>query len=190
MKNPRKTPTAEQKEWMKKNNYTEKQMDEFWNENTETNFIIKNLSRSGHSWRDLNLSCVTTLPQRKALDMENKSRKELEEQQKVEKEARMKLEEEYYNEHFGELMVEKIDKGENLTERELSRIQEFEIESETGEHGRWTCSVESILLVCDRHFLLNWEQGLTEMQDNEFYSQPYEVEKKEETITVTRWVKK
>lgn len=35
MKKARKTPTAEQKQWMKENGYTEKQMDAFWQENTE-----------------------------------------------------------------------------------------------------------------------------------------------------------
>jgi hypothetical protein len=39
---------------------------------------------------------------------------------------------------------------------------------------------------------VEWEEGLTENQENEFYNQPYEVEKKtyEKTITVTEWVSK
>ena len=35
----------------------------------------------------------------------------------------------------------------------------------------------------------DWEEGLTELQENEFYDQPYFVEPKEETIVVTRWEK-
>lgn len=39
-------------------------------------------------------------------------------------------------------------------------------------------------------FNIDWERGLTERQENEFYEQPYEVVKEchEETIVVTNWI--
>lgn len=60
MKAPRKTPTKEQKEWMKASGYTEAQMDAFWNDNVDTNPIVRNLNSHGMSWRDMNLSCAHT----------------------------------------------------------------------------------------------------------------------------------
>ena len=90
MNKPRKTPTAEQKQWMKENGYTEKQMDEFWVDNIDTNHIIRSLNNSGMTWRDMNMSCVMKLPTQKERDLEALKKKEEEEQQKAEAEARLK----------------------------------------------------------------------------------------------------
>lgn len=190
MKKARKTPTVEQKQWMKENGYTEKQMDAFWEENIESNPIIRNLSSYGMTWRDMNLSCVSKLPTQKERDLEAKRKKEIEEQQKAEAEAKAKAEREYYREHFEEIMVKKILDGEKLSEKELKAISEYEIDRENGENRRWSRTVTSILEMCGRYFSLEWEEGLTEYQDNEFYNQPYEVVKKtyQKTITVTEWV--
>lgn len=91
-------------------------------------------------------------------------------------------------------MLSKIDSGKKLTEKELSMLPyEFnEVERINGENRRWLRSVTSIIEIGGRYFKLQWEQGLTESQENEFYNQPYEVEKNtyEKTITVTEWVKK
>lgn len=190
MAKARKTPTAEQKQWMKENGYTEKQVDAFWQENIETNFIIRNLHNHGMSWRDMNLSCVSQLPTQKERDLETLRKKEAEAHEKAEAEAKAKAEKEYYHEHFEEIMVKKITDGEKLTEKELSAIRDFEIDREEGENRRWTRTVTSILQMCDRYFALEWEEGLTECQENEFYNQPYEVMKKtyEKTVTITEWV--
>lgn len=191
MNKPRKTPTAEQKQWMKENGYTEKQMDEFWADNIGTNHIIRSLNNIGMTWRDMNMSCVTKLPTQKERDLEALKKKEEEEQQKAEAEARAKAEQEYYNEHFEEIMVKKIDSGEKLTERELSEVvYEYDVETEHGENRRWSRTNTTIVEMMGRFFSIDWEEGLTECQENEFYEQPYEVEKHtyEKTITVTEWV--
>lgn len=91
---------------------------------------------------------------------------------------------------FEMMVVSKIDNREFLTEDILSELIYYEIEEQNIDQGRWTTSVTSILSLCGRYFSFNWERGNTEMQSNEFYCQPFEVKKKEETITVTRWVKK
>jgi hypothetical protein len=104
----------------------------------------------------------------------------------------------YYEDHFEEVMIEKIKNADELTERELSRLAyEYEIEREEGEDRRWSRTITSYVQLKDRFFIVNWEQGLTEMQDNEFYDQPYEVKKKtyekvipEHKVTVTEWVRK
>ena len=95
---------------------------------------------------------------------------------------------------FEKDFLEKYDNGYEFSQRELREIhQNFEgIETEYGENRRWTRTATTIFKVGDRYFALIWEQGLTECQENEFWEQPYEVEKKEyeKTITVTEWIKK
>lgn len=102
----------------------------------------------------------------------------------MQKEEQEKLkaaeEEKYYSEHFEEIMLNKIASDEKLTERELSTLVfENETEREKGDSGRWSQHMTSIVELCGRHFAIDWQRGLTEMQENEFYNQPYEVELKE-----------
>ena len=94
---------------------------------------------------------------------------------------------------FEKRILQKIDNKEELTEDELSHlVYEFDKEKDYGENERWTRSVTTIVELCDRTFAVNWEEGLTEDQPDEFYSQPYEVELREyeKTITVREWVEK
>lgn len=191
MATPRKTPTKEQKQWMKENGYTEYQMDMFWNDCISTNFIIRNLSNSGHTWRDMTLSCVQQLPTQKERDLAIIA--EREKKDKEEKDAAVAEEErkQYYKDHFDEIMIVKIDTGEELTEDELSKlIWDFQIETSEGENGRWTRTNTTIILLCGRYFSIEWEEGLTEYQDNQYLSQPVEVtlHTYEKTITVKEWV--
>ena len=64
-----------------------------------------------------------------------------------------------------------------------------EVDRIYGENRRWTRSVRSIFEVEGRFIALDWEEGLTEQQDDVFYDQPIEVEKHEyeKTIIVTEW---
>ncbi|MEG1567899.1 MAG: hypothetical protein RR347_09475 [Anaerovoracaceae bacterium] len=179
------------KEILKELCLTEQQMDEFWRENYDTNRIVKNLTDHGQTWRDLNGCVVRQLPSQKQKDLETVEKKRIEDEEKLAKGIKEKQDKKYYSEHFEEIMVTKIDNKEELTENELSRIRDFSIEDDKGENRRWSRSVGSVLEMCDRYFMLDWEEGLTEYQDNEFYDQPYEVKKEtyEKTISVTEWVK-
>lgn len=86
--------------------------------------------------------------------------------------------------------LKKILNGEKLNKKELSDlVWEHEVDYENGECGRWTQSVKSIVDLCGRYFAIDWERGLTEMQEHEFYNQPYEVKKIEKMVKVTKWVK-
>jgi len=91
-------------------------------------------------------------------------------------------------------ILNKIDAGEKLTKGELREFRWTgkEISTEYGENRRWSRSATSIVQIGERYFCLEWEEGLTECQENEYYEEPYEVEKKtyEKTITVTEWVAK
>lgn len=194
MNKPRKTPQKEHLEWMKEEGYSISQMDEFWKQNYDTNFVVKNLTDHGYSWRDMNISVVQKLPTQKERDLEYIARKAEEEKAKRLAELDEEQKKKYYEEHFEELMCQKIDNQVTLTDKELYRLLDYEIEEEReyGEDDRWSKGVSSIIKLCDRYFLLYWRKGLTEMQENEFYDQPYEVEKVqyEKTITVTEWWEK
>lgn len=92
-----------------------------------------------------------------------------------------------------ENFVDKIENGEELTPGELRELVfDYEVESQDGDRGRWTTHVKTIVELCGRYFAIGWEKGLTEMQENEFYEQPYEVKKVEEekVVKVTKWIKK
>lgn len=95
---------------------------------------------------------------------------------------------------YEEELLNKIDSGEELTERELQTLiwECYEVDRDYGENGRWTRGVTSVIELCGRYFEVYWEEGLTEYQENEYYDQPVEVEKKEydKTIHVVEWVKK
>jgi len=93
---------------------------------------------------------------------------------------------------FEKEMVDKINKGEKLTEDE---IQEFlwdcgkEIYEESDGEGRWYKYMFTVKEISNRFFAVMWQKGLTEMQPNEYPDQPFEVEKHEyeETVIMTEW---
>lgn len=92
---------------------------------------------------------------------------------------------------YDEELLRKIDNGEELTRSELCDIIfEYEVKREYGDNRRWSRSVTTISKIGDRYFSTNWEQGLTESQENEYYNQPIEVQKKtyKKTITITEWI--
>ena len=191
-KKPRKSPTPEQKAWMKESGFTEKQLDEFWKLNSDTNKLIHNLCTIGFTWRDMNMSVVKELPTLKERDMKILAEKEAQKKADEEKKAKEEAERKYYWDHFDEIMLKKIDTGEKLTTRELQTLVfDFERDRMDGHNRRWTRSVTTIVELKGRFFSIDWEEGLTECQENEFYNQPKEVKKHtyEKTITVTEWVK-
>ena len=194
MAKPRKTPQAEHLTWMKQEGYSIADMDKFWQENYETNFVVKNLTDNGYSWRDMNLSVVQKLPTQKERDKEYLETKAREEEEKRLAELSEQQKKQYYEEHFEEIMCQKIDTKMTLTEEELHRLLEYELyeEREYGDDGRWSRGVASVIELCGRHFMLYWQKGLTEMQEDSFYDQPYEVEKVqyEKTIIVKEWWEK
>ena len=92
---------------------------------------------------------------------------------------------------FEREMLEKIVKGERLTERELSSLvyEGEEVDEIEGEDTRWTRCMTTVINLCGKNVAIDWQKGLTECQENEFYDQPYFVEKKERVVTVVDWVK-
>ena len=91
-------------------------------------------------------------------------------------------------------IFQKLQSKERLTESEiLALFWEYgeEVYEEKGDNKRWTRPVTIVVKFHNKHYLLNFEEALTEMQDDYFYEQPYEVEpyEHEKTIIVTEWRK-
>lgn len=93
----------------------------------------------------------------------------------------------------GDNFLEAFDSGYEFSESELSELAwENSVETTYGENGRWVRPVTTIIEFNGRYFQIDWYEGLTEYQPNEFYDQPFEVKKEshEETIivTITNWI--
>ncbi len=68
-------------------------------------------------------------------------------------------------------------------------VWEADVETIEGENRRWSRSNTTIVEFENKFYDLYWEEGLTEMQDDEFEAQDApEVKQIEETIVVKKWV--
>ena len=93
----------------------------------------------------------------------------------------------FHDEHFEDWVIEKIKAGEPIEVADITYLVygygAIEIE---GEDHRWTRDISSIIELKDNIFIrIDWQRGLTEMQGDNFYDQPYFVEKKERVVTKT-----
>lgn len=86
--------------------------------------------------------------------------------------------------------LNKIENGVEFTTEELEDIIDsfWEESRNYGQHHRWTIEVQVVFSIGDRLFALDYLEAKTEMGENEFYHQPYEVVPK--PIIITRYVKK
>ena len=185
---------AERTALLNKLGYTEADMQKFWDECIPINHKIRMLSNAGLNWTDLCIWQIEQLPTLKEVTI-----KQLEEKEKAakeEEEAKQRQEEqrEYYEAHFDEIMVQKIDNNEKLTEDELKALvwEYNNVARIEGENRRWSRTVRSVIKLCGRYFEIMWEQGLTENQEDQFFEQPYEVEQDtyKKVIEIHNWVKK
>lgn len=93
-------------------------------------------------------------------------------------------------------IIEKMYAGEELSEKELCYLatgysrycdtkpgEYEEIDLVEGDCGRWTQDMETIIQVGNDLWAILWNRGLTECQENEFWEQPYRVERKERVVT-------
>lgn len=170
------------KPWLKENGYTWEDMNKIWEECCEVNWKCKAIANCGKSWSDMEMFQIEQLPTLKEKTLAQIKEKEEAEQRKAEEENRKKEEAKYYEEHFEEIIVSKIDNRECLSDEELRRLTEYSIQRDYGENGRWNRAVYDVIELCERYFNLTWYEGLTEYQDNEFNEQPYEVFKKSKVV--------
>lgn len=88
--------------------------------------------------------------------------------------------------------LDKYDSGYKFTEGEIhDMIWDFkQVEEDEGCNHRWTQDITTVIQVGDRYFRIDWQRGLTEYQENEYWNQPVEVtpHEYEKTITVREWI--
>ena len=183
----------ERTELLKKLGYTESDMQKFWDECIPVNSKIRMLSEAGLNWTDLCVWQIEQLPTLKETTLEQLRLKEEADNKAKQEKIKKEKAEKYYNEHFEELMLEKMDKNEELTEKELRRLvfEGNEVERSYGENRRWSRTVHSYICINNRYFEIIWEQGLTEEQEDSFDTQPFEVHmcEYEKVTTVREWRK-
>jgi hypothetical protein len=86
-------------------------------------------------------------------------------------------------------ITQKLERGISLTEDELRDfVFGGKVEyQEEGQSRRWSRSVSSV--VADDNgqlWCVDWDEGLTEMQEDEFYEQPYKVHLDKKPVTVIK----
>ena len=90
-----------------------------------------------------------------------------------------------------EELKKKILAGEELTEREVRDLRDYEVDEVKGENRRWERHNQIIVEIDGRFFQVEFEEGLTEEQENEYWPQvAVEVVKKEKQVTIAYWEKK
>lgn len=99
-----------------------------------------------------------------------------------------------------EEFLRRMDNGERFSEEELesiiwggiddtnSSIDFYQADEIEGASGRWQKLMTKVLCFGDRFFAIDYEQGLTEYQENSYEYQPYEVTKKEIMVVQTKWI--
>lgn len=164
-------------------------MDKYYDDLVETNGLVKRLKESNVSWEELNLTVIKSIPEQKAKDIQRIEEEKRERAVAKEKERLREEEERYYEENYEKIILDKIMGGEDLSEEELrDLVNEYDIDEEEGEEGRWDRDIETIVEILGETFSINWRRGLTEMQENYYGDQPVRVKKKEEMVKVVSWV--
>lgn len=179
--------------WLKENGHTEEEAQKEWEAAiaAEAGGLVGWLNRNGYDWHYLALHQIPSLFGLAERTIAWRKEEEEKAKRKAAEEEQKKKERNFLNNHFDEYVLLMIDSDGKLSEEELSRMMDelVEVDRIYGENRRWTRSVRSIFEVEGRFIALDWEEGLTEQQDDVFYDQPIEVEKHEyeKTIIVTEW---
>ena len=81
--------------------------------------------------------------------------------------------------------LEMLMNGKKFSRNELrDLIDMYDFKTIEGEDRRWQRTKQSFLKIKEKYFVIIWEEGLTEKQENDYDNQPYEVIKKETKILI------
>lgn len=70
---------------------------------------------------------------------------------------------------FEDEILKKYDNGISMSDDDMSEaIFMYEIDREDLDEYRWTTLIRSVIKVKDRYFEIDWIQGNTEMQEDDF----------------------
>lgn len=73
------------------------------------------------------------------------------------------------NMSFEDDILKKYDNGISMSDDDMSEaIFMYEIDREDLDEYRWTTLIRSVIKVKDRYFEIDWIQGNTEMQEDDF----------------------
>lgn len=179
---------------LKENGWTKPYMQREWDKvvdavNAGCTGPVRAFTEAGYNWDNLPLNLIAQVPGLADRMWEHKREKEAEEAEEKARKEEETNSPRYYYEHVEEILVAKIDAGENLSEDEISDfVGELpHYDEEYGENRRWSRSVTTYVRTKDgRFFRIDWEQGLTESQEDSYWEQPVEVtlHEREKTITV------
>lgn len=96
--------------------------------------------------------------------------------------------------NLNQTFLERFDRKETFDEWERRMMAWGEVGTEVDQiengSGRWMTYMTTVFKIGGRYFAIDWDRGLTECQENEYWNQPVEVTKRqyEKTIVVTEWI--
>lgn len=91
---------------------------------------------------------------------------------------------------FEQYIIDKYDNKEPLTKEEVRElIWDYDYERIEGENRRWARWVDVIVKLKDRYFRVGFDEGLTEMQPNVYYTDIVEVKPVATVKTIINWEK-
>ena len=177
--------------WLEKNGLTKKEVKQMWKECCKINVKCRLLDEAGKSWKDLPMSQIEKIPTYRENMLKSNTENTTESSStETTNNAAAELEEMSESER----LFQKIKNKEYLSESEIrSLLWDYGCEVDEIEGGahRWTQSVSTIIELCGQYVRIDWQRGLTEMQENIYDEQPYFVEKKKRVIqkVVVDWNK-
>lgn len=85
-------------------------------------------------------------------------------------------------------LATKLENKDELTEDEIRYIVRnvSEVYREEGDDRRWSKSISTVHKVGDKLYNIDWEEGLTELQEDEFFTQPYQVTLETEIVQIEK----
>lgn len=179
------------KEWLSKNGLTKKEVNQMWDECCEVSSKCRMIRDAGKSWKNLPMNQIEKIPTLKEKTLRNLREKDTHATTSVSEQAESSVQELSESEK----LLQKIINKERLSEREIrSLLWDYGtgVDELEGDIGRWTQSVSTIVKLCDQYVRIDWDRGLTELQENHYNEQPYLVEKRERVVTqvVVDWLEK
>lgn len=173
------------REWMSRNGLTKQDVNQMWDECCEVNSKCKMVRDAGKSWKNLPMSQIEKIPTLKEKTLRYLREKESNAAAVDSSNQTNQTESTSQDLSESERLFQKIKNNERLSEREIRSILfEYgeEVDEIEGDSDRWTQFISTIVKLCGQYVRIDWQRGLTEMQENIFDEQPYFVEKKERVV--------
>lgn len=179
------------KEFLNKHNLTDDGMKAIWEELAKISEVANCIYKSvEQNWQKIPLHLLE-----ESLTAKEKilAKREEEERKKIEQQTNQQIKEQstrYYEEHFQEIILKKIENKEWLTAEDVELLineDNFYIETVVIDKYDWTELVNTIIKLGGKYYSVYWQRALTENQENFFESQlALEVEKR--AIETYSWV--